>query len=348
MSKLQLGDISVNFVRALRDTIRLYQIDATPLFEAYGITEELLSAPKARISIPKFMRLGHAAIEATGEPALGLVMGGATHVGHTGLPGYAAMTASNLGLALATLIHFERLGSQNQRGYSQFYQEQGLGIARFYSLSPYNEYNFFVVDLMLSCWFHLGRWMTGADRLVREVQIEYPRPSYYQRHEELFQCPVLFDQPRNALILSKDALGHPCRFSAPATHAEAIAACRSELLELTRRQNIRERVERILTSQLQGKTPAMPDVASQLGMSPWTLRRKLEKEGVRFQDLLETSRRSLAESYVRDTNLSFSEIAFRLGFSSPAAFHRAFRRWTQFSPGGYRDDAQRDQEHQDQ
>ena len=338
MNKLQLGDISVNFVRALRDTIRLYQVDAMPLLESYGITEELLSAPKARISIPKFMRLGHAAIEATGEPALGLVMGGATHVGHTGLSGYAAMTAPDLGQALATLIHFERLGSQNQRGYSQFYHEQGFGVARFYSLNPYNEYNFFVVDLMLSCWFHLGRWMTGADRLVREVQIEYPRPPYHHRHEELFQCPVLFDQPRNALILTRDALRQPCRFSAPATHAEALAACQTELLELTRRQNLRERVEGILTSQFQGKTPTMPDVASQLGMSPWTLRRKLEKEGVQFQDLLEKSRRSLAESYVRNTNLSFSEIAFRLGFSSPAAFHRAFRRWTQCSPGRYRDE----------
>src|SRR5690606_9413650 len=152
MAKLQLGDISVNYVRALRETISRFHLDATPLLDAYGITEGLLAAPKARISIPKFMRLGHAAIDATGEPALGLVMGSTTHVGHTGMPGYAAMTAPDLGQALATLIHFERLGSQNQRGYSQFQQEKGLGVARFYSLNPYNEYNFFVVDLMLSCW----------------------------------------------------------------------------------------------------------------------------------------------------------------------------------------------------
>src|SRR5690606_6620238 len=87
---------------------------------------------------------------------------------------------------------------------------------------------------------------------------------------------------------------------------------------------------------LQGRTPSMQEVANQLGMTPWTLRRKLEREGVRFQDLLEESRRSYAESYVRDTDLSFSEIAFRLGFSSPAAFHRAFRRWSHTSPGAFR------------
>jgi AraC-like DNA-binding protein len=80
----------------------------------------------------------------------------------------------------------------------------------------------------------------------------------------------------------------------------------------------------------------MTDVAAQLGITPWTLRRKLQREGATFQDLLEETRRSLAESYVRDTELTFGEIAFRLGFSSPAAFHRAFRRWTSVSPGTFR------------
>src|SRR5690554_6249868 len=112
MAKLQLGDISVNFARVMEDAMRRYQIDPKPLFEPYGITEELLSIPKARISIPKFMRLGHTAINATGDPALGLTMGTLAHIGHTGLPGLAAMTAPTLGRALATLIHFERLGSQ--------------------------------------------------------------------------------------------------------------------------------------------------------------------------------------------------------------------------------------------
>lgn len=338
MAKLQLGDISVNFVRVMQDAMRLHQVNPAPLFEPYGISDELLSTPKARISIPKFMRLGRTAIEATGEPALGLEMGALTRISHAGLPGYAAMTAPTLGQALSTLIHFERLGSQNQRGYSQFYREapHGQGVAHFYSISPYNEYNFFVVDLMLSSWLHLARWLTGQNRLVKEVQIEYPKPSYYSRHEELFQCPVQFGQERNALVFSAPTLQLPTLYASPPTHGEAMAACNAELLEITRTQSLKGRVANLLGPLLQGRTPSMNDVANQMGIAPWTLRRKLHREGVTFQDLLEETRRSLAESYVQDTELSFGEIAFRLGFSSPAAFHRAFRRWTGVSPGAFR------------
>ena len=339
MAKLQLGDISVNFVRVMQSAILRHGVNPKPLFEPYGINEELLSTPKARISIPKFMRLGHTAIEATQEPALGLEMGQLTQIGHVGMPGFAAMTAANLGRAMATLIHFERLGSHNQRGYSQFYRDGQQGVAQFYSISPYNEYNLFVVDLMLSTWITLARWLTGKSRPVREVQIEYPRPDYTLRHEEIFQCPVLFNQPRNALVFGPDALKTPSLYAAPASHGEAIAACTAEMLAITRTQSLRTRVENLLGPLLQGRSPTLQEVANQLGVTPWTLRRKLEKEGVRFQDLLETSRRSFAESYVQDTDLSFSEIAFRLGFSSPAAFHRAFKRWTGKSPGEYRSQA---------
>ncbi|RZI79505.1 MAG: helix-turn-helix domain-containing protein, partial [Microbacterium sp.] len=33
-----------------------------------------------------------------------------------------------------------------------------------------------------------------------------------------------------------------------------------------------------------------------------------------------------------------AQLAERLGFSEPSAFHRAFRRWTGSSPGAYRPD----------
>ena len=71
-------------------------------------------------------------------------------------------------------------------------------------------------------------------------------------------------------------------------------------------------------------------------MSERSLARYLHEEGTTFSALLEDLRRRMALRYVRNSELSFSEITFLLGFSQAAAFYRAFRRWTGQTPREFR------------
>jgi AraC-like DNA-binding protein len=77
-------------------------------------------------------------------------------------------------------------------------------------------------------------------------------------------------------------------------------------------------------------------VAKALGMSRQTLHRRLAIENTSFQSLLTTLRRDAAVSQLASDAHSIAEIALLLGYSEPAAFHRAFRRWTGQSPSAYR------------
>jgi len=79
--------------------------------------------------------------------------------------------------------------------------------------------------------------------------------------------------------------------------------------------------------------------AKKLNMSRHTLYRKLKKEGVSFQSLVEQVRREEAEVHLKDNKISISELAYLLGFSELSAFSRAFKRWTGESPAQYRDRA---------
>ncbi len=74
------------------------------------------------------------------------------------------------------------------------------------------------------------------------------------------------------------------------------------------------------------------DVARALGCSRQTLYRRLKQEGVTFAALLDGLRRRLGLHYVRERGMSVKEAAYRLGFSEPAAFSRAYKRWTGASP----------------
>ncbi len=73
-------------------------------------------------------------------------------------------------------------------------------------------------------------------------------------------------------------------------------------------------------------------IAEQLHLSVRTLRRRLEEEGWSFRGLLSDVRQRLALHYVQDRTLSLTEISYRLGFTQPSSFTRAFRGWTGQSP----------------
>ena len=71
-------------------------------------------------------------------------------------------------------------------------------------------------------------------------------------------------------------------------------------------------------------------------MSVRTLARRLGELGVSFAQILDELRYDLALRYLRDPNLSLSQIAFLLGYSELSAFSHAFRRWTKTTPGEWR------------
>ena len=78
-------------------------------------------------------------------------------------------------------------------------------------------------------------------------------------------------------------------------------------------------------------------VAERLGLSRQTLYRRLRAEGTSFDGLLQAKRRQLAIRYMGVDRLSVKVTAWRLGFSDPAAFSRAFKRWTGAPPSRFRE-----------
>lgn len=332
----QLGDIDVTFAAVMRRVLEQRGLDANALFSQFDLPPARLAIPQARISIPRFMRLGHAASALAGDPALGLAMGQQTRLTDMGMAGLAALAAPTLGEALATLIHFERLTSYNSRGHSRFFGGAGDQVAEFYSISPYNSFNYFVVDAVLSRWAHFLASLKPGFGSLKAVQVEYPARGVEAAFEALFECPVVFGAERNALILDRQALDQANPLAQPALFKTLQERCEKDLERLRSGWTPVDRVKEELAPRLRRSPPSLAEIAEALGTTPWTLRRTLALQNKTFRQLVGETRQELAVEYVRDTRLSFAEIAFLLGFSSPAPFHRAFRRWTGMSSGDYR------------
>lgn len=333
---VRLGDLSVGFVHSLAEALAECAIDPLPLLAAYGLDSARLAEPLGRLSIPRYMRLGHAAIQLAGDPALGLDMARLRKAAHLGLAGLTAMQAPNVREAARALIRFEPLYASNYRGHSSFHEDTTGAWLRFYSISPYNAYNRFVVDTVLAGWVAQLRHLTGTALSPGVVHIEFAAPEYAERYEPLLGQHIGFAAEANELHLDHATLALRNPEHCPSTWRHLLQLCEGELERLTRTRSLRERVTQLLGPMLKGQEPALAQIAARLQMPAWTLRRKLDEEGTSYRAILNDTRRDLAMAYIRDTDSAFGEIAWLLGFSSAEAFQRAFRRWSGQTPGDYR------------
>ena len=334
--RIRLGDLSVGFVHSLSSALLERQIDPQPLLAAYGLDLARLSEPGARLSIPRYMRLGHAAIELTGDAGLGLEMGRLRKAAHLGLVGVTSAQAPTVREAARTLIRYEPLYASNYRGASSFHEDADGAWLRFYSISPYNGYNRFVVDTVLASWISQLSAVAAKPLIPISVRIEFEQPAYANRYEAHFGRAVEFAAEHNELRLDRATLALRNPEHCPGTWRQLLGFCEAELELRTRTRSLRERVTQLLGPMLKGQEPDLNQLAARLQMPPWTLRRRLEDEGTSYRAILNDTRRDLAMAYIRDTESAFGEIAWLLGFSSAEAFQRAFKRWSGQTPGEYR------------
>jgi len=334
---MRLGDLSVGFVQQLADAVRSCGHDPLPLLDQYGLDAARLSQPMARLSIPRYMRLGHAAIALTGDPALGLRMGQLSRLSQAGLAGVTAAQAPTVREAARTLIRFEALYGSNYRGQSSLHEDAQGAWLRFYSISPYNAYNRFVVDSIISGWLHQLSAVADRPLTCEHIEIEFSEPEYAEQYSVLSHNPVRFRADTNQLRLNHATLDRRNPQHCPSTWAYLLQLCERELEQLTRTRSLRERITQLLGPLLNGgRDPDLEEVAARLKLPTWTLRRKLTEEGTQFRAILNDTRRDLAMTYIRDTELAFGEIAYLLGFASAEAFQRAFKRWNAETPGEFR------------
>ncbi|MBR4474290.1 MAG: AraC family transcriptional regulator ligand-binding domain-containing protein [Oscillospiraceae bacterium] len=100
------------------------------------------------------------------------------------------------------------------------------------------------------------------------------------------------------------------------------------LAELDVDASVSARVRSALAELLPGGACEIEDVAEKLGLSKRTLQRRLNEENTTFHQQLNSTRELLAIHYIRNTDISSSDIAFLLGYQEINSFLRAFMFWT--------------------
>jgi AraC-like DNA-binding protein len=162
----------------------------------------------------------------------------------------------------------------------------------------------------------------------REIHFKHGRPSSIAQAQQFFRCPVLYDQPVDAVIMSPDDLQLGMRSADASLLPSALRDADASLARLPIGHDFTDQIARIVMSSLSSGYATIDQVATRLGSSARTIQRRLRDRGVSFNDVVANTRLELSRRYLCDPALTLTDVAFLLGYSDLSAFSRAFRRWT--------------------
>jgi AraC-like DNA-binding protein len=290
--------------------------------------------PDARIPHRLAMDMLQTAVNATGDPALGLHAGEHVEPGDFDVLESVARSAGTLREAIECMARYYRL--IHDAGEITLEDEGNGRIAVCFRVTDGVPQPPAVNDFIVTCAITFSKRNVKFESPL-EVRLIHDKPAYLSEYERIFQTRnIRFRARCNAIVLSAQRLAAPMGRANPRIAAAFEIHARQLLDKLREGDGISGRVRDAVAERLGAGDANMASTARKLGMSVATLRRRLEAEGTSFAGIVDDLRRRLAERHLREREPAVGEIAMLLGFSNVTAFHRAFRRWTGIAPTEYR------------
>jgi AraC-like DNA-binding protein len=198
--------------------------------------------------------------------------------------------------------------------------------------------NSMLTELLLLICHRFPSWLVGQVIPLNQVYVRHAKPMHHEEYRLMFPCPCMYQSEKNGLVFDAKYLDLPV-----VRNPEELVSYLNQIpLQWFKKQSYYHtystQVMRILEGAVLEKRFNVEDVAKELNMTSRTLRRKLVAEGSRFQQLKDNAKRDQAINLFEQVNLTIAQIGLAVGFTEPATFSRAFKKWTGVSPKAYRND----------
>jgi AraC-like DNA-binding protein len=162
--------------------------------------------------------------------------------------------------------------------------------------------------------------MTGEPGAI-SVKLARSYSPMFEGLRDFLGDSIIFDSDSDGVVFDSDILGASLDGNPPAP---------TPFLETT------HDAIALIARMLPYEHPTRERVARRLNISARTLQRRLNDWGITFEELVDEYRRDRALRLLMRDDHSVLEIAYSLGYSDPAHFTRAFKRWFGVSPRTYR------------
>lgn len=323
-----------SWTRALRKQLDALGLDSAALCTQAGLDPQQMDDPNARYPLSATTRLWELAVQASGDPSIGLRVSRFVSPTTFHALGYALVASGSLREVFERIVRYHQvvsdaltleLSREGERYRFRLLQPPG-------SPAPALE----AIDAFAAIYVRTCRNRLGREYAPLAVHLRRPEPADPKPWHAVFRAPVFFGAEEDWLEFAARDFDSHLDDANPelAEHNETVLKrTLAQLQPLTWERKVRAAIE----AQLPDGEPSAERISQALHLSLRSLQRHLADEGCRFDTLLNECRENLALLHLRDPQCSLAEISHLLGFADTSSFNRAFKRWTGITPGQFRD-----------
>ena len=313
-------------------------IDLSEAMLACNIDQKALKDQESRIAAECFTTLIDYCNQKLNKHDFALSVAEHFHPGTFHVLGYAMMSSNTLKDALTRVAQYKRVVSNTCE---LSVKEKDTDLIFEMQIFSYQDTDRLVLSrdsvlAFLGTIIKFSRALVGQDFKAKKLFFCYPKPDFdTQFINDFFGCDIEFNAPHSGLVLDKHKANEALIGANPLitqTHEKLL----NEFLSRINKDDLIQQVRTKIYDFLPLGTPSQSDIASELGLSLRNLQRKLNEKGSSFKDILEDTRKRLAIDYLKQSHLSLGEVSYLVGFSNLSNFNRAFKRWTELTPGEFR------------
>ncbi|NVZ70442.1 AraC family transcriptional regulator [Pseudomonas costantinii] len=297
-----------------------------------GIDPALMEQPTARVPATAYARLWRLLARRTDDEFFGMDPR-KLKSGSLEFLCRASMAQPNLGASLEAGLGFLSLMLDHLP--AQLVRQQSL--AEIVLLEPepqpkraFTYFAYWMIVHGVAC------WLAGRRIPILAIELRCPQPDFCDDYQVMFSDNLRFDRPRTRMIFSADCLDLPIKRSVDEFKRFLAHAPANILVKYRDPDSFATRIKNDLRQMPPDTWPETDGLAASLCISASTLRRRLADEGQTYQGLKDSVRKELAIVWLAEPQISFAEIAARLGFADASSFYKAFRKWSGSNPGHYR------------
>ena len=310
-------------------------VDGVRLAREAGIDPAAFDVDGARLPLAATSRLWQLAVEATGDPCIGLDV--ARHARPSTFHGLsvAVVSSERFRDALERIVRFAAVVC-SPSGRTRLNEVDGRLVYETNWPPGAATPSYESMEAILACVVRAGRFLMGRSLSPCAVELARPVRPEGSRFEAFFGCDVTYGASRYALAF-------PCAVTDVAlpTGCEEVARSADHVVDAYLERvdpggEITDQVRHEVASLLRGVDEVTSAVvASRLAISSRTMQRRLHEEGTTFRAVVTDVRVALAKQAIARGGAPVHLLAEQLGFSDAAAFRRAFKRETGMTPSEY-------------